>query len=24
VYGFDSEADRRKAVSLLRKAPSKR
>jgi hypothetical protein len=24
VYGFDSEADRRKAVSLLRKAPGKR
>jgi hypothetical protein len=24
VYGFDSEADRRTAVSLLRKAPSKR
>ncbi len=24
VYGFDSEADRRKAVSLLRKAPSRR
>jgi hypothetical protein len=24
VYGFDSEADRRKARSILRKAPSKR
>jgi hypothetical protein len=24
VYGFDSEADRRKAVSLLRKSPRKR
>jgi hypothetical protein len=24
VYGFDSEADRRKALSLLRKAPRKR
>jgi hypothetical protein len=24
VYGFDSEADRRKAVSLLRKAPARR
>jgi hypothetical protein len=24
VYGFDSEADRRKAASLLRKAPSRR
>jgi len=24
VYGFDSEVDRRKAASLLRKAPSKR
>jgi hypothetical protein len=24
VYGFDNEADRRKAVSLLRKAPARR
>ena len=24
VYGFDTEADRRRAVSLLRKAPSRR
>jgi hypothetical protein len=24
VYGFDSEADRQKAVSILKKAPSKR
>jgi len=24
VYGFDSEADRRKAVSLLRKAPTRK
>jgi hypothetical protein len=24
VYGFDTEADRRRAVSLLRKSPGKR